>query len=249
MAGTRRLSQDRRVPAPRCLTQTWRGVGRHHEDRAWCRPAAGLFAVLDDALHYGPAADLAIGVLEQHLDSIVEAAADDDAATAALRRAVESANATLFESVTAPDYAVTTLSCALLTARSLLVAHVGDSRIYVRRRSGDWTPVTTDHSLIAQLRAQGRVEDLESLIQTHGTVVTRLLGFAASVEIDLLREPAEAFDDVLLCTDGAWRPLDPALSGQGPAPLRGHELLRWMQAQHEADGRRDDATVVLVDRA
>src|SRR5688500_4679167 len=52
----------------------------------------------------------------------------------------------------------TTLTAALVEGDEVSIAHVGDSRAYVYRE-GELKMLTSDHSLVEELRRQGRLTD------------------------------------------------------------------------------------------
>src|SRR4051794_14889997 len=88
--------------------------------------------------------------------------------------------------------------------RYLCAPHVGDSRLYCRHSTG-WQCVTTDHSLVQDVRRSGSDNDLNELIADHSNVITRALGFVPEVEIDTIVVPRLGVFDAFLCTDGLWR--------------------------------------------
>jgi len=113
----------------------------------------------------------------------------------------------------------TTLSCAFLLGKSLSIAHVGDSRIYLFRE-GDIRLLTRDHSLAAVLALQeGKATDLQ-YIRTHPdrNRLTRSLGertplpdyfvegFSPEVTQKMTLELQDG-DILLLCSDGVWEPV------------------------------------------
>lgn len=96
----------------------------------------------------------------------------------------------------------TTTSAMLLLPQGALIAHVGDSRIYRLRANGQFEQLTFDHSLIWELQARGQLKGLSSE-QVPKNIITRSLGPAAEVEVDLEGPfPVEAGDTFLLCSDG-----------------------------------------------
>ena len=99
-----------------------------------------------------------------------------------------------------------------------VIAHVGDSRVY-RLRDGELAQLTVDHSLIAQMAANGHPIDAATFPWRH--VVTRALGTISS-EPEVQLSPARRGDAYLLCSDGLSEPLSPqviaALLDQSCAP-------------------------------
>ena len=229
------------------VSETRSGIHVVNEDRLICEPSVPLFAVLDGEFARGHAADVAVAVLRDAAASIATAVARGSASVRdVLSTVVLEANRTIFANGQTPEWrgAGTTLTCVVPTENSALVAHVGDSRLY-RRSSSGWQCVTVDHSLVQEAR-DSRQPNIAELLANHSTVITRVLGMAPHVQIDMCVLPRSSFTELLLCTDGFWRPLDPELVG-GPLPdLSGPELLDWAYRAHVSDGERDDATSLVV---
>lgn len=97
----------------------------------------------------------------------------------------------------------TTLSALVLRGRRYVIAHIGDSRVYLMRK-GMLTQLTRDH-----------VWDHPDL--SH--VLTRAIGLDQRLALDYLDGEIEAGDLFLLATDGVW------------APLGSREIARLLGAQ------------------
>ena len=95
----------------------------------------------------------------------------------------------------------TTLTAALLRDGELALSHVGDSRAYVLR-DGELKRLTKDHSLVEELRRQGRLTDEEAEEHPQRSIITRALGPEPSVNVDTMTFPAKSGDVFLLCSDG-----------------------------------------------
>lgn len=229
------------------LVESRSGRYLENEDRYLAVPEVPFYAVLDGEGHNGHAADVALTVLRAGLASL----------TAALPSGPERARDVLVETVRQANQAVfadattrwrgcgTTLTCLVLTAEVLVVAHVGDSRLYCRHSSG-WHCVTVDHSLVADARRTASGQELSELIANHANVITRALGFATEIEVDTIVVPRVAVSDAFLCTDGLWRPFDPLLAGAAPPNLTGQELVDWTFQAYDSHGQLDNATGLLV---
>jgi serine/threonine protein phosphatase PrpC len=92
-----------------------------------------------------------------------------------------------------------------LSPDGAVIAHVGDSRVY-RLRNGVVDQLTIDHSLAAQLAANGMTPDA-NFAWRH--VITRALGTATS-EPDVQCQAVERGDVFLLCSDGLSEVLEVA---------------------------------------
>lgn len=95
----------------------------------------------------------------------------------------------------------TTLVVAMFHDGHIIVAHVGDSRIY-RLRNGELTCMTTDHSWLNELLEDQEISESEVKTFQKKNVLTRALGISPAVKIDLQIAPVEPDDLYLLCSDG-----------------------------------------------
>lgn len=95
----------------------------------------------------------------------------------------------------------TTLTALWFGMRRAFLAHVGDSRAY-RLRSGVFTQLTEDHSVVAELMRKGILTAEEAKTHPYRNVITRALGTAATVEVDMLELDRRKGDIYLICSDG-----------------------------------------------
>jgi len=95
----------------------------------------------------------------------------------------------------------TTVVAALVDGRSLTVAHVGDSRLYVWR-NGALTQLTEDHSLVGEQVKRGQITAAEASRSNLQNILTRALGAEGDVQVDVADHPLLPGDLVLLATDG-----------------------------------------------
>jgi serine/threonine protein phosphatase PrpC len=95
----------------------------------------------------------------------------------------------------------TTLTAALVGDDEISFAHVGDSRAYLFR-DGELSRLTHDHSLVEELRRQGRLTEAQAEEHPQRSIITRALGPEPDVEVDTQTRPARAGDVYLLCSDG-----------------------------------------------
>jgi PPM family protein phosphatase len=142
----------------------------------------------------------------------------------------------------------TTLTLASLQPDGTLrLAHVGDSRAYILR-DGDLRQLTTDHSLVAEYLAAGRIDPDEAATHPQRSVITRALGIETDLEVDLVEERLKPGDRLLLCSDG----LNSMLGDEEILRLLGlatpAEETTWalVEAANRAGGE-DNISVVVVD--
>jgi len=95
----------------------------------------------------------------------------------------------------------TTLTAAMVRGDEVSFGHVGDSRAYVLR-DGELKRLTKDHSLVEELRRQGRLTEEQAEEHPQRSIITRALGPEPEVNVDTMTFPARDGDVFLLCSDG-----------------------------------------------
>lgn len=95
----------------------------------------------------------------------------------------------------------TTLTAAMVRDDEVAFGHVGDSRAYVYR-DGQLKRLTKDHSLVEELRRQGRLTEEQAEEHPQRSIITRALGPEPSVNVDTMTFAAKDGDVFLLCSDG-----------------------------------------------
>jgi serine/threonine protein phosphatase PrpC len=95
----------------------------------------------------------------------------------------------------------TTLALLYQQQDFVVLAHVGDSRIY-RIRAGRCEQVTDDHSFVNAQVKIGLITREEAEKSQHRNIITRSIGTRSAVKPDVTVHPAVAGDVYLLCSDG-----------------------------------------------
>lgn len=188
---------------------------KHNEDSIGDDPALGV-AVIADGMGGYQGGEVASGIAVQTiLDSLRRALPDiahgeTDShtgylcATLAVRQSIVQANDAIFQAASeGRGYhgMGTTLVMAVFHGRHVVIAHVGDSRLY-RYRSGELKQLTLDHSLVQEMVNRGLFTREQARDATNRNLVTRALGIEASVAVDLQEEMVLPGDLYLLCSDG-----------------------------------------------
>jgi len=95
----------------------------------------------------------------------------------------------------------TTLTGLLVHDEEVAIVHVGDSRAYLFR-DGALRQLTRDHSLVEELRRQGRLTPEEAEEHPQRSIITRALGPEREVELDVHTHRARSGDVYMVCSDG-----------------------------------------------
>jgi PPM family protein phosphatase len=175
------------------------GRQRHANEDAYFA-AAPLFAVAD-GMGGAQAGEVASKIAA---DAFGDSDERGEAPEGYLRRVVRTANERihqLAERDASRSGMGTTLTAALLGDDEISLAHVGDSRAYVYR-DGELRRLTSDHSLVEELRRQGRLTEAQAEEHPQRSIITRALGPEPDVEVDTMTFPARPGDVFLLCSDG-----------------------------------------------
>jgi protein phosphatase len=129
----------------------------------------------------------------------------------------------------------------------LALVNVGDSRSY-RFHDGELSQITTDHSLAEEMVRTGELTPSEAAVHPHRHILTRALGVATDVAVDLWRIQPVRGDRFLLCSDGLTNELSTdqitEVLSSVPEPQKAAELLVQAARTH---GGSDNITVVVVD--
>lgn len=84
--------------------------------------------------------------------------------------------------------------------------NIGDSRVYLLR-DDSLVQITTDHSVVQELVAAGRLSPEEAESHPYGNVITRALGPSDGVEPDYVRLDVVDGDRFVICSDGLTKEL------------------------------------------
>jgi len=97
----------------------------------------------------------------------------------------------------------TTMALAYIGNSGIMVAHLGDSRIY-QFRNGQPVFQTDDHSLVYELVKQGMITSEEAFHHPRKNVITRAIqGTGNSIEADVVHlTDIQPGDYLFMCTDG-----------------------------------------------
>ena len=95
----------------------------------------------------------------------------------------------------------TTLTAILADGNVFRVAHIGDSRLYLLR-DGELRRLTTDHTVVERLVAEGRLTPEEADMHPQRSILTKALGVDEQIEPDDDRLETRPGDRLLLCSDG-----------------------------------------------
>ncbi|MBQ2450835.1 MAG: Stp1/IreP family PP2C-type Ser/Thr phosphatase [Lachnospiraceae bacterium] len=140
----------------------------------------------------------------------------------------------------------TTLVIASIKNQEVLVANIGDSRMYVINKN--ITQITKDHSLVEEMVTMGGLDKEAARNHPDKNIITRAIGVKEFVLADFFEVKLEKEDKILLCTDGLTN------------MLNDDEIHRIVQSNEDVEtaakaliaaanekGGRDNIAVVLIE--
>jgi serine/threonine protein phosphatase PrpC len=236
-------------------------VRSHNEDSIATDAAYGLVVLADGMGGYnagevasGMATSVIVSEMRQVLESTqpnqIDPRTNQTIAARLLREQVLRANSAIYQAAqNQPQYAGmgTTLVASLFYDNRVLVAHLGDSRLYLLR-DGGLRQVTRDHSLLQEQIDSGLLTLEQAKNAQHKNLVTKALGIDPSVEPEIHEYPTRPGDIYLLCSDGLCDMVDDEEIGATLQALGGNLKLAAQQLVQMANdnGGRDNVSVILV---
>ena len=228
-----------------------------NEDAYLVQADQGLFVVCD-GMGGAAAGEVASVLAVETISAYVRNGAGDQSGTrgyqprtSQLGRAIEAANRAIIERANSDQAHAgmgTTVVSMWFGDGLASIAHVGDSRAYLKTATG-FEPLTSDHSLVeAQVKA-GLIDREQSLKSEHQNILLRALGREPDTEVELNETTIAAGDRVLLCTDGLTRTVsDDSLAAtldrhRGDPQAACDDLI----AQANENGGPDNVTAVVVE--
>lgn len=188
-------------------------------------------------------------VLEAHIPGDISSQKQRAAWLAAL---VQKANTCVTDNVRDGG---TTLSLVAALGRDLMIAHVGDSRIFLLRKK-QICQLSEDHSMVAMLVASGQITYEQSQSHPDRNVLIRSLGSKRRLSDDYIHDLSrfgsisislEDGDTLILCSDGVW---DLVAADELAEIFAGdrtlHSAVELTIGQVLARGAHDNATILAL---
>src|SRR5678816_1476848 len=239
------------------------GMVRSHNEDSIAADAANGLVVLADGMGGYNAGEVASGMATTVIVTEIRQiptnaksfqagdATGDQVVAKMVREQVLKANTSIYQAAQSqPQYAGmgTTLVVCLYYDNRMLVAHLGDSRLYMSR-DGKFKQVTRDHSLLQEQIDSGIITPEQAKKAAHKNLVTKALGIDPTVEPEIHEYPVKPGDIYLLCSDGLCDMVEDddigmtlTALGQGNLKLTAEHLVQMAND----NGGRDNVSVILV---
>ncbi len=222
-------------------------VRKHNEDSMLDRPEIGLWAVADGMGGHAKG-DVASQMIVESLSKVHEGTnlsrfIDD------IEDRILNVNKQLVEKARESVKKVTigsTVVILVMYDKYCVYIWAGDSRLY-RLRGNKLQQITTDHSQVEQYVEQGLISREEALKHPHGNMITRAVGAADELFLDMDIQEMMHGDRYLLCSDGLTKHIPDAEIEQFLGKGNGQECCTQLINTTLERGAVDNVTVIVVD--
>jgi serine/threonine protein phosphatase PrpC len=192
-----------------------------------------------------------VGERHERLRVLAKGKMDVEALASLAREVVEEAGRAVHSRASEnPEHAGMgcTLTMLLFVAGKAVMAHVGDSRLYLCR-DGRVNQISSDHTMANELAQAGLIERDEVSSHHYAHVLSRALGPRPNMRVDTLVMDVAPGDRFIICSDGlteyveseSW--LAAQLARQRDCQAAAEELVGFANAA----GGLDNITVVVVE--
>lgn len=140
----------------------------------------------------------------------------------------------------------TTIVAAVIEKNSLIVANVGDSRLYI---VGDTIEqITEDHSLVQEMVRLGEMDEESARNHPNKNIITRAIGASEDVKIDIFEKHLHDGEYIVLCSDGLTNMVEDSmilqvLHGEGTLTDKTERLVELANK----NGGKDNITVTIIE--
>jgi protein phosphatase len=238
------------------------GMVRSHNEDSIATDAENGLVVLADGMGGYNAGEVASGmattvivaemrqILATTQPNQIDPRTNQTIAARLVREQVLRANSSIYQAAqNQPQYAGmgTTLVVSLFYDNRVLVAHLGDSRLYLLR-DGAFRQLTRDHSLLQEQIDSGLLSAEQAKNAQHKNLVTKALGIDPSVEPEIHEYQTRPGDLYLVCSDGLCDMVEDHEISMALQALGGNLKLAAQQLVQMANdnGGRDNVSVILV---
>jgi protein phosphatase len=175
-----------------------------NEDAMLLAADIGLWAVLD-GMGGHMAGDVASAKARDTINEYVRAHRGSAPAPDVLAAAIHAGAAAVHGEARARrdrhGMGTTVVACMMVDQHRAVIGHVGDSRAYLVRE-GRLQLLTRDHTVVAELVANGAIKAEEAHLHPYKSVLSRNLGAKPEARADLLEITLQLGDRIMLCSDG-----------------------------------------------
>ena len=251
------------MPTVSAAVSTHTGLRRDKNEDAYCvRPDLGLYLVADGMGGHAAgevASRLAVDTIEAFVDDTRDSdlnrtwpfpydtalSGDGNRLKAGFLLANRKIASAMADNATLRGMA-TTASSVLVSATGAVIAHVGDSRVYLWR-AGAIRQLTQDHSWVGEQVRAGVLTDADARQHPWRNVVTRAITGGEDPDADIEDIVLEKGDRLLICSDGLYTVVPPErIAAEIGAAKPLESMCDALIAAANDGGGPDNITVVVI---
>ncbi len=139
----------------------------------------------------------------------------------------------------------TTFVAAFIVDKTLYVANVGDSRLYLI--DSEINQVTEDHSYVGAMVRAGEITLDEARHHPDKNIITRAIGAAWDIRVDFFEVDLEPGDKILMCSDGLSNMVDDVTLLNIISSTYIGDTVDALINEAKANGGLDNITAIVID--
>lgn len=140
----------------------------------------------------------------------------------------------------------TTFVVATIIDKSMYVANVGDSRLYILDE--DFSQVTRDHSYVEEMVNNGTIDREEARNHEQKNLITRAMGGSPTIIADFFEVEIQGNETIFMCSDGLSNMVD---DNQISSVLKGNEDLIYKAEKlietANLNGGKDNISLIIIE--
>ena len=139
----------------------------------------------------------------------------------------------------------TTFVAAFIVDKTLYVANVGDSRLYLI--DSEINQVTEDHSYVGAMGRAGEITAEEAKHHPDKNIITRAIGASWDIRVDFFEVDLEPGDKILMCSDGLSNMVDDEKLLDIISNTEIEAAVEALINEAKANGGLDNITAIVID--
>jgi len=231
------------------------GRSENQDSFGYADTAFGLLITVCDGMGGGPGGKTASSIaVKEIIDRVSETSSNETPANALLQ-AIQGANLAILEAAMDNPRLRgmgSTCTALLISKKSAIIAHVGDSRVY-QLRGHHKVFRTFDHSMVFGLVKEKVITEEQARLSEQSNIITRALGLKQELEVDIVERPYDKGDRFMLCTDGIHGAMpEPELINKVTEKGNIGQVVDNVATFVDSEGRKnggghDNLTIVIVE--
>ncbi len=220
------------------------GSVRKVNEDAYLELSESQIWVIADGMGGYQAGDFASNTIVETLKTF-QPADSVNAAVTQLEKLLETANRIMLDQATLLDVDVVG-SVVMISIQSCgLCVWAGDSRLY-RLRDDKLQQLSKDHSQVQEMVSAGILSQTQARNHPQSNIVTRALGVAETIELEVIEFDIQPNDTYLLCSDGLTGALTDAVIAETISSEDCATAANLLVSKSLAVGANDNISVIVT---